>query len=188
MTDTLLELVKEFFVFGLVSYGGGLSILSLLQDRVVELHWLTSTQFADMIAISQSTPGPITINLATFVGYFQGGVVGSLLASFAVIIPGTILSIAVGKFMSHFHEKPMVKAMLQGLRSVVIGLICTALLNISLVSIFHYEAYEVSHVFADLLDIKASILFAVMIILSIKFKKYTMYLIILSAILGMLIW
>ncbi len=188
MVDILLKLTKEFFIFGLVSYGGGLGMLSLLQDRVVELHWLTSLQFADMIAISQSTPGPIAINLATFVGYFQGGALGSLLASFAVIIPGSVLSIAVGKFMTHFHEKPMVKAMLKGLRSVVIGLTATALWNISLITIIHYEAFKVSRVISDLWDLKSLILFIGMIILSVKFKKYTVYLIALSAILGIIIW
>lgn len=188
MLAILLKLLQEFFIIGLVTYGGGLAMLPLLQDRAIELHWLTNTQFADMIAISQSTPGPIAINLATFVGYFQAGILGSLLASVAVVIPGTILSIIVGKFMTHFHEKPIVKAMLKGLRSVVIGLTATALLNISLVSIIHYETYKVSHVFADLWDMKSMLLFAGMIILSIRFKKYTAYLIILSAVIGMIIW
>ena len=188
MIAVLLELATEFLIFGLVSYGGGLAILSLLQDRVVELHWLTNAQFVDMIAISQSTPGPIAINLATFVGYFQAGVLGSLLASISVVIPGTLLSIAVAKFMDHFDEKPMVKAMLKGLRSVVIGLIATAILNIALVTIVNYEAFKLSGDLVDLWEMRSIAFFTVMTFLSIKFKKYTLYLIIFSGIMGMLIW
>lgn len=188
MKPILLKLFIEFASLGFFSYGGGLGVLTLLQDRVYELNWMTNKQFADMIAISQSTPGPIAINLATFVGYFQGSYLGSFAATVGVIIPGTTISLLLAKFMDHFHEKPIVRAMLKGLRSVVIGLIATAIVNISLVTIIHYEAYQGTHMFSDLFDIKSMLFFIITVLLVLKFKKHPIYYIIPAGILGIFIW
>ncbi|PKM95176.1 MAG: chromate transporter [Firmicutes bacterium HGW-Firmicutes-1] len=188
MIQALLELFMEFFSLGIFSYGGGLAILVLLQEKSVELGWLTLEQFADVVAISQSTPGPIAINLATFVGYFQGSILGSLVATIAVILPGFVISIIVAKFMDRFNEKPIVKATLKGLRAIVIGLIATAILNIAYVTIIDLKAYKVTRYIGDLVELKSLIVFGLLVFLSIKFKKHPIYYILPAGVVGLFLW
>ena len=83
----MMLLLFEFFKIGLFTYGGGLAMIPLLRDIAVRNTWLTDLQFADLIAISQSTPGPIAINMATFIGFKEQGIVGSILASLILILP-----------------------------------------------------------------------------------------------------
>lgn len=188
MTTLLLNLFLAFFKFGLFCFGGGLAILVLLQETALELAWLTTEQFADVIAISQSTPGPIAINLATFVGYSQAGIIGSLVASIALIIPGFTISSIIGRFLNHFNEEPIIKAILKGLRAVVIGLIATAVLNISSVAIFNIKAFEATKSLMDLFDLKAVIMLIIFTFLVIRFKKHPIYYIITAGIIGVFLW
>lgn len=184
----LYKLCLEFFKLGLFSYGGGLAILALLQDRAIELGWLTSKEFADVVAISQSTPGPIAVNMATFVGFTQAGLLGSVMATFAVILPGTVISIIIAKFMAHFNEEIIVKAVLRGLRAVVIGLLAIAIINIAKVSIIDLEAYNSTHEILDLFEPIALILFGLVLFLVYKYKKHPFFYIIPAGIVGMLFW
>ncbi|NDL66673.1 chromate transporter [Anaerotalea alkaliphila] len=131
----LVRLVLEFLGIGLFTYGGGLAMLVLLQDRAEELQWMGPAQFADMIAISQSTPGPIAINLATFVGVVQGGVAGAVAASIAVCVPGVLISLLVSRFLQTFAENPTVVHLLKGIRALVVGLIAMAVFQIAKISI-----------------------------------------------------
>ena len=183
--EVLLKLFVEFFNIGLFSYGGGLAVLILLQEKSIELGWLNLDQFADMVAISQSTPGPIAINLATFVGFFQGSILGSIVASVAVILPGFGMSLIVGRFMEHFDEKPIVIAVLKGLRAVVIGLIATAILNIAYVTIFNLEAYKVTRAITDLFKYKEMGLFLILVFLSLKYKKHPALYIVSAGVIGL---
>lgn len=188
MIQILTSLFIEFIKIGLFCWGGGLAVLALLQERSISLSWLTEAQFGDMIAIAQSTPGPIAINLATFVGFLQGGFLGSLVATVSLIIPGFIISIIVGKFLKHFNEYPIVQAILKGLRAIVIGLIVTALYSISKVSILNIEAYQQTQQLLHMIDYKAILLFALFLFLVIKFKKHPIYYILAGAVFGMVIW
>lgn len=184
----LLKLFLEFFQIGLVTYGGGLAILVFLQDRAIELGWLSANGFADMIAIAQSTPGPIAINLATFVGFSQGGLIGAIISSLAVTLPGMTLTIIVSRFLEHFNEHIVVKSIMKGLRAIVIGLIITAIINIAKVSVLDIERFKITNNINDLIDLKAILMFAGISFLIIKFNKHPIYYILLSGILGMIIW
>lgn len=183
--EVLLNLFKEFFSIGLFSYGGGLAILVLLQEKSIDLGWLNLQQFADMVAISQSTPGPIAINLATFVGYFQGSIIGSIIASIAVVLPGLSISLLIARFMEHFNEKPLVIAVLKGLRAVVIGLIGAAILNIAYVTIFNIEAYKNSRILSELFRLKEIGLFILLVILMLKYKKHPVVYIVCAGVVGL---
>lgn len=185
--EILLKLFKEFFYTGIFSYGGGLAILPLLQEKSIELGWLNLNQFTDMLAISQSTPGPIAINLATFVGYFQGNILGSVIASIAVILPGFFFSLIVARFMERFNEKPLVIAMLRGLRAVVIGLIATAIVNIAFVTVINIDTYKATHMIADLFELKSMGLFLFILALSLKFKLHPAIYIVGAGLLGFLL-
>ncbi len=138
MTALLLSLFWTFFVIGLFGFGGGYAMLSMIHERVVAEHgWLTSSQFTDIVAISQMTPGPIGINSATYVGYTSmvnaglgsaAGVVGSLVASFAVVLPSFILMIIISRFLMRFKDHPAVAHVFSGLRPAVVGLVGSAAL------------------------------------------------------------
>lgn len=131
-----LELFLTFFQIGLFGFGGGYAMLSMIQGEVVTRHgWITSVEFTDIVAISQMTPGPIGINSATYVGYTSiinagyshaWGVLGSVIATFAVVLPSFILMIAISRFFLRYQKHPMVEAVFKALRPAVVGLLAAA--------------------------------------------------------------
>ncbi len=133
-----LYLFYTFFKIGLFGFGGGYAMLSMIQGEVVTNHdWITSSEFTDIVAISQMTPGPIGINSATYVGYtavMNAGysqawaVLGSCIATFAVVLPSFILMIAISKFFLKYQKHPAVEAVFRGLRPAVVGLLAAAAL------------------------------------------------------------
>ena len=128
-----LQLFLSFFKIGLFGFGGGLAILSLIQHEVETHAWMSQQEFVDIVAISQVTPGPIGINCATYVGYTAtGSVWGSLLATFAIILPSLIIMLAICRlyfFLStRFRTNPYFQNTLRMLRFAVIGLIAAAAL------------------------------------------------------------
>lgn len=182
------RLFYEFFKIGLFTYGGGLAMLPLLQEIALAHNWFTEQQFADMIAISQSTPGPIAINMATFVGYNTAGTIGAIFASIGVILPGFIIILIVSKFLSHFNEKPVVKAIFVGLRAAVIGLILTAIVNVAKVSIVDMDQYKVTGELLSLLDVRSLVFFAVSLFAVFRYQKHPIYYIVTAGIIGIIIW
>lgn len=133
-----LELFITFFKIGLFGFGGGLAIISLIQNEVVTKHaWMTFSEFTDIVAVSQMTPGPIGINAATYVGYTAvvnsglsatWGIAGSLLATFSTLLPSFILMLLVSRFLIKYTDHPAVRAVFSILRPLVIGLIASAAL------------------------------------------------------------
>lgn len=127
-----------FFQIGLLGFGGGYSILSMIQTEVVTRHgWMTMGEFTDMVALSQMTPGPIGINSATYVGYTAVinagypqwmGFVGSGIATFSLVLPPFILMIIICRFLLRYKSHPIVESIFSGLRPAVIGLIAAAAL------------------------------------------------------------
>ena len=133
-----LQLFYTFFKIGLFGFGGGYAMLSMIQGEVVTRHeWLTPQEFTDIVAISQMTPGPIGINSATYVGYntivdagygMGMGIVGSCIATFAVVLPSFILMLAISRFFLKYQKHPVVESIFSGLRPAVVGLLASATL------------------------------------------------------------
>ena len=131
-----LKLFWTFFQIGLFGFGGGYAMISMIQGEVVGRHyWMTNGEFTDIVAISQSTPGPIGINSATYVGYTSlinagyapvWGALGSLIATFAVVLPSLILMLAISRFFMKYKNHPAVEQTFMGLRPAVIGLLAAA--------------------------------------------------------------
>lgn len=169
--SVLLQLLVSFFTIGLFAFGGGYAVLSFLQHEVARQGWMSTERFADLIAISQSTPGPIAINLATFVGYEIGGVPGALLSTIAVSLPGMILIMLFALCFFHFYERPMVQAVFKGLRPAVLGLIAAAAWQIGRVALVNWIAVGIA---------------VVCCICILKWRLHPVYLVIGSAIAGML--
>jgi len=138
MIILFLRLFWTFFLIGLFGFGGGYAMLSMIQGEVVShYHWLSSSEFTDIVAISQSTPGPIGINSATYVGYSSiinagyshaWGVLGSFVATLAVVLPSFILMLIISKFLMKYRHHPSVEHVFSGLRPAVVGLLASAAL------------------------------------------------------------
>ncbi|GAU76973.1 chromate transporter [Fusibacter sp. 3D3] len=182
----LIRLIWEFVKIGTFTYGGGLAMIPLLSTVAIENGWLTNAAFANLIAIAQSTPGPIAINMATFIGYQQYGITGALLASIAVILPAFLMALIVARFLNHFNEHPVVKATLIGLKAAVIGLLATAILQVALVSLYSDQGH-ISNVLNGL-ELKSVALFLFFMWLIYRYKKHPIYYIVLAGILGNIIW
>ena len=127
-----LSLFLSFFKIGLFGFGGGLAILSLIQMEVEHYGWMSQQEFVDIVAVSQVTPGPIGINCATYVGYTVGGFWGSVLATFAIVLPSLIIMLTICKIYfwlsRRFQGNPYFEQTLRMLRFTVIGLIASAAL------------------------------------------------------------
>ena len=131
-----LKIFWTFFQIGLFGFGGGYAMISMIQGEVVgRHHWMTNGEFTDIVAIRQSTPGPIGINSATYVGYTSlinagyapvWGALGSLIATFAVVLPSLILMLAISRFFMKYKNHPAVEQTFMGLRPAVIGLLAAA--------------------------------------------------------------
>ena len=127
---TIMSLFMTFFKIGLFSFGGGYAILPLIKKEVVDIHnWISVSQFTDIVAISQVTPGPVSVNGATYVGYIvTGNGVGAVLATLGLAAPSIIIMIIFSKFFFKFRENRYIENAFIGLRIVVVGLILSATL------------------------------------------------------------
>lgn len=133
-----LQLFITFFQIGLFGFGGGYGMLSMIQGEVVtHYNWMSASEFTDIVAISQMTPGPIGINSATYVGYtatihagfsHSMAVLGSATATFAVVLPSFLLMLLISRFIVKFQKHPLVAATFEGLRPAVVGLLAAACL------------------------------------------------------------
>ena len=124
-----LQLLISYMKIGFFGFGGGYAMLSLIQNEIVEQHgWITAQQFADIVAISQMTPGPIAINSATYIGYTVGGFWGSVVATFAVCLPALTIMLALTKFFLKLKDNHYVHSVLVAMRPVVVGMIAAAAL------------------------------------------------------------
>ena len=133
-----LQLAFEFFKIGLFSVGGGMATLPFLMDLTTKYDWYTASELANMVAISESTPGPVGINKATYAGYQAAGVAGSLAATLSLVAPALIIMIIIAKFLENFSENKTVKAAFYGIRPAVAALIGYAvweLLKIALITV-----------------------------------------------------
>ncbi len=170
----LLELFITFFKIGAFSFGGGYAMLPLIQEEVIHNHsWISSTEFIDIIAISEMTPGPIAINSATFLGYRVAGVLGSTVATLGVVLPSFIVMSAIFHFMTRFKNSKYVEWAFSGIRPIVLGLIASA-------------AFSVAG--TTFIDVK-SVIIAVLLFYLVTFKKTNPILaIVLAAGLGILLY
>lgn len=189
----IVELLKLYFIFfkvGLFSIGGGLAAIPLVQDQVVERGWLLQAQFTDMIAVSESTPGPIGVNVATYVGYtlHEYGIIGGIIATLGIVTPSVIIIILISKFVMHYRDNKYVDAAFKGIRPAVTGLILTAAVMIAKISLVDIEQFKISKELLDLFDIKAIILFSIFFFATNRWKHHPIFYIVGAAIIGIFIF
>ena len=169
-----IVLFLEFFKVGLFTIGGGLASLPFLYELAEKYTWINNSMIADMIAISQSTPGPIGINMATYAGFKAGG-----------ILPSFIIIVIVANFLNKFKNSKLVDSAFKGLRPTVTGLIAVAWFEIIKISIINVSKFlQTNKLFDVVINFKALIIFLVIFFLTKKFDKHPIVFIGIGALAG----
>lgn len=166
-----LRLFWEFFKTGLFAVGGGMATLPFMYDISDKTGWFTHSMLADMVAVSESTPGPIGVNMATYVGFVTGGVPGAVIATVGLVTPSVIVMLLIARVLKAFRENQYVDAGFYGLRPCSIGLIAAAGVLVIKLALFNTELYASTGAIADLFNVKALILAAVLLAATRCIKK-----------------
>ncbi len=185
-----LELFWTFFKIGAFTFGGGYAMLPLIQEAVLEKGWMELSAIVDFIAVSESTPGPFAINMATYIGSEMGGsygvfgsILGSACATLGVVAPSFIIILIVAKCFEKFKESKVVKGCMSGLKPAVVGLIGSAIVSV-LLTVFFPTGLTFS-VFKDLTFYISLVIFGISVVMAFK-KVHPIIIICLSAALGIL--
>ena len=185
-----LELFLTFLQIGAFSFGGGYGMISLIREKVLMHGWLNEEEMLNMIAVAESTPGPIAINMATFVGSSQGGFLGAFIATLGVVLLSFIIILIIATLIRNFMKYAGVKAFLSGIRPCVVGLILA-----TAITMFMSTAIGLSGIGDELtIDFNDIIIFSILILISIvaklafKKKPTPILMILISAGLGMLMY
>ena len=118
-----LLLFLEFFKIGLFCFGGAFGMIPLIEETVLKHGWVTESRFYDLIGVCESTPGPIAVNMATYIGSSQGGILGSVVATLGVVLPSFLIILAIASILKNFSDNKYFKAFLKGVKPVVTALI-----------------------------------------------------------------
>ena len=185
---TLLTLMYEFFKTGLFSVGGGLATLPFLyemSDRYPA--WFSHADIADMIAISESTPGAIGINMSTYAGYRTAGIPGGILASFALALPCVIIILIIARFLARFRQNKLVDGAFYGLRPASIAMITAAGLKVARIALVNMDAFaEGGGGLGEFFIWKALVLAVALFLVQKKLKWNPVVLIAISAVIGVI--
>ena len=180
----LLLLFVEFFKTGLFALGGGLATLPFLYNIADRYDWFTREDIMDMLAISESTPGPIGVNMATYAGFNMSGVIGGVIATIGLVLPSLIVILIVARVLEKVKGNMYVENAFYGIRPAVCALIAVAAFNVIKTTLFNISEYMMSKNIFELFDIKAIILFAILMFATNKYKKHPIVYIGISAIVG----
>ncbi len=185
-----LQLFLNFLKIGVVSFGGGYGMIPLIQETVISNNWLTQEEILNFIAVSESTPGPIAINMATFIGSSQGGILGSFIATLGIVLPSFVIILIIATLAKNLMKFAGVKATLNGIRPTIIGMIFATFITMFISTIFGIKTIESTFDF----DWKGLVIFAIVSIIAIVYKIFRkksispILLIVLSGGFGMLMY
>lgn len=183
---SLFSLFCVFFYVGAFTIGGGLVAITLMQQEIVGRGLISPERFVNMIAISESTPGPIGVNMATYIGYELYGVWGGIVTTLGTVLPSLIVIVVIAKIFTSFQEKRGVKAAFYGLRAGSTGLIAVAAVQVLVISMLTIPAFKESGKILDIADWRAVGLFAFVFALKAKFDAHPVVFVALGAVFGVL--
>ena len=161
-----IRLFWEFFKTGLFAIGGGMATLPFLKNIGAVTGWYTQTELMNMVAVSESTPGPIGVNMATYVGFTAGGVPGAIIATLGIITPSVIVILIIARVLKAFRENVYVDSAFYGLRPCSMAMIASAGVLVVKITLFDLDAFGASGALADLFNLKAWALAAVLLVLT----------------------
>lgn len=180
-----LQLFFEFFQIGLFAVGGGMATLPFLQRLGEKTGWFSQQLITDMVAISESTPGPIGVNMATYVGYNVGGIFGGIVATMGLVVPSVIIVIIISRYIAKLKGSKYLDYAFYGMRPAVTGLIAAAAVSVMQVAVFNTELYKATGIITDFIDPKKIVFFALVFFAIKKFKKHPIAYIAISAVVGL---
>lgn len=185
-----LILFLEFFKIGLFTFGGGYAMIPLVKEVVLNYGWLAEDKFYDFIGLCEATPGPIALNMATYVGYSQGGVLGGLVASLGVVLPSFIIILIIASVLKRFSDNIFVKSGVRGIKPIVMGLILAAGITLLIKNL--NVAYSLENAFTNFDYVSliiVSVIAFIFVFVKLIFKKKLspVIIILISAALGLAI-
>ena len=187
----LFELFITFFYIGATTFGGGYAMIPLVRDEVVP-RWLSEAEFINMIAVAEATPGPVAINMATFIGSKEAGILGSAFATLGVVLPSFIIILLISSVIKNFLKYKAVDAFLGGVRPVVVALITGTAVTMLISNLLGISMSGLTFSFTP--DVFGIIIFAILMTISVVYKKIKhrapspIIMILISAALGMLLY
>lgn len=183
---SLLWLFGTFFYVGLFTIGGGLVAVTLMEEAIVQNGIISAETFYNMVAISESTPGPLGINMATYVGYNLYGIPGALITSIAEVLPSLVIIMLIAKFLQKYSENKSVKTVLSVIRPVSTGIVIVAAVNIFLLALVNLPASWADFDIKTLFELKSLAAYAVFAFVFFKFKVHPVFIMIAGAVFGMI--
>lgn len=189
---SLIALFCIFFYVGLITIGGGLVGITIMQEVIVDKYHLISPEmFYNMVAISESTPGPVGINMATYIGTELYGPIGGVITTIGQVMPSVIVILIIAKFFTRFADKPLIKAAFEGLRPATTGIIAVAAANVFVIALLHLpsagiSAFAHADAWQNLINYKALFLYVVGLIILFKTNVHPVLVVALGAWFGIL--
>lgn len=185
-----VQLFLNFLMIGTLSFGGGYGMISLVREVVLSHGWLTESEFLSFIAVSESTPGPLAVNMATFIGSSQAGLAGSFLATLGVTLPAFAIILLIAAVLKNLMKYAGVKAFLSGIRPCVVAMILATAATMALSTLFRFTTFH--DTFTP--DWRSVSVFVILVGIHFAIRKITKHapspilMIVLSAGLGMVFW
>ncbi len=182
-----LTLFYEFFKIGLFTFGGGYAMIPLIKETVLKFGWLTESEFFDLVGVCESTPGPIAINMATYIGSIKGSLLGSIIATLGVVLPSFIIILLIASLLKNLTKNRFFKGFMTGVKPIIVALILSTGVMLLLKSIGFVSITDFSF------NLKAAVTLLILIGIYFGYKKVfskkigTITLIIISAALGIII-
>ena len=185
--STFLLMCYEFFKTGLFAIGGGLATIPFLEEMSNKYGWFTLNDLSTMIAVSESTPGPIGVNMATYIGNRMFGLVGGIGATLSLVLPSVIIICIIAKVLTKFKESKVVKGIFEGLRPATIGLILSSVLGIYLSTLLNIDVYKETNFLLNLFGIKEILLFIILLAFyKWKNKIHPIFIILIASVCGII--
>ncbi|MEL3907826.1 MAG: chromate transporter [Treponemataceae bacterium] len=185
-TTSLFSLFWIFAYIGLVSVGGGLTGISIMQQELIPRGLIDIQDFYSMVAVSESTPGPIGVNMATFIGYKLYGVWGGIITTCGMVLPSFVIILIIALFAKSLKEKPIVQKFFYGIRAGSTGMIAVACYSVLCITVLTFDKFSPTKPFS-FLDIRSTIFFVLALLILKLFKKiHPLFIVALGAIFGIL--
>ena len=184
----IVRLFYEFFKIGLFAIGGGMATLPFLYNLAgTHPDWFNTSQLMDMVAVSESTPGPMGVNMSTYVGFTTGGIFGGVCATLGLVIPSIIVILIVAKILNKVKDNPTVQKVIYGIRPASMGLIAGAAVLVMKEALINVDLFKQTGNITDLFEIKSIIFAVILYILMVKYKKHPIIYVAFSAVIGCII-
>lgn len=185
-----LKLFLNFLMIGTLSFGGGYGMISLVRETVITNGWLSEDEFMNFIAVSESTPGPLGVNMATFIGSSQGGILGAFIATLGVVLPSFVIILMIAAVLKNLMKYSGVNAFLSGVRPCVVAMILATALSMALTTLLGFTSLG-AVIKPDFRSLAVFIILGAVHFACKKFRKKApspIIMIVLSAVLGIFFW